>query len=126
MQEIGKECAYKKIGLVLTKYWLLLKVTDRVLPRLIVFCHFLYRKCDDPSCYISINEIISHQKRMDGSDGVGKSRRGSLQPGSDDEDHIGHSGSAGIADMKSRLNTRRGSFVPPKSPSMTRCSCGSR
>ena len=87
---------------------------------------FLFRKCDDPSCYISINEIISHQKRMDGSDGVGKSRRGSLQPGSDDEDHIGHSGSAGIADMKSRLNTRRGSFVPPKSPSMTRCSCGSR
>ena len=37
MQEIGKECAYKKIGLVLTKYWLLLKVTDRVLPRLIFF-----------------------------------------------------------------------------------------
>ena len=87
---------------------------------------FLFRKCDDPTCYISINEIISHQKRMDGSDGVGKSRRGSLQPGSDDEDQIGHSGSAGIADMKSRLNTRRGSFVPPKSPSMTRCSCGSR
>ena len=62
---------------------------------------------------------------MDGSDGVGRSRRGSLQPGSDDEDHVGHSGS-GIADMKSRLNTRRGSFVPPKSPSITRCSCGSR